>query len=41
MQTLPSMPVTLLDRHGHTIIRYDYFPSYVLPGGCPPTGGLR
>jgi hypothetical protein len=38
-QTLPSMPVTLLDGHGKKIIRYDYFPSYVLPGGCPSTGG--
>jgi hypothetical protein len=38
-QPLPSMPVTLLDGNGHTIIRYDYFPSYLLPSTCPPTGG--
>jgi hypothetical protein len=39
MQPLPSMPVTLLDGHGHRIIRYDYFPPYVIPASCPPTGG--
>jgi hypothetical protein len=39
MQQFPSMPVTLLDGHGHTIIRYDYFPSYLLPSSCPATGG--
>lgn len=39
LQTMPSMPVTLLNAAGHTIIRYDYFPSEILPGKCPPTGG--
>jgi hypothetical protein len=38
-QPLPSMPVTLLDDHGKRIIRYDYFPSYVVPASCPATGG--
>jgi hypothetical protein len=38
-QPLPSMPVTLLDARGRTIIRYDYFPAEILPGNCPPTGG--
>ncbi|MGC4109009.1 MAG: hypothetical protein QM747_00940 [Nocardioides sp.] len=38
-QTMPSMPVTLLDSRGRTIIRYDYFPSYLLPPGCPSSGG--
>ncbi|HEY3530339.1 MAG TPA: hypothetical protein VGK78_14430 [Nocardioides sp.] len=39
MQALPSMPVTLLDAAGRTIIRYDYFPSYLVPSTCPATGG--
>ena len=39
IQPFPSMPVTLLDSHGDTIIRYDYYPSYVLPSDCPSTGG--
>jgi hypothetical protein len=38
-QPLPSMPVTLLDAQGHTIIHYDYEPSYIIPSSCPPTGG--
>jgi hypothetical protein len=38
-QPLPSMPVTLLDGQGRTIIRYDYYPSYIIPDSCPPTGG--
>jgi hypothetical protein len=38
-QPLPSMPVTLLDGRGHTIIHYDYYPSYITPSGCPSTGG--
>jgi hypothetical protein len=38
-QPLPSMPVTLLDSRGRRIIRYDYFPSYIVPPGCPSTGG--
>ena len=38
-QPLPSMPVTLLGAGGHAIIRYDYYPSYIVPSGCPPTGG--
>lgn len=38
-QPLPSMPVTLLDDRGRRIIRYDYYPSYVVPDGCPSTGG--
>ncbi|WP_151081782.1 hypothetical protein [Nocardioides cynanchi] len=38
-QPLPSMPVTLLDGQGRRIIRYDYYPSYVVPSGCPSTGG--
>jgi hypothetical protein len=38
-QPLPSMPVTLLDGRGHPIIRYDYYPSYIIPSGCPSTGG--
>ncbi len=38
-QPLPSMPVTLLDDQGQRIIRYDYFPSYIIPGSCPSTGG--
>jgi hypothetical protein len=39
MQPHPSMPVTLLDEQGKRIIRYDYFPSYVVPDSCPSTGG--
>ncbi len=39
VQSHPSMPVTLLDDHGKQIIRYDYFPPYVVPDGCPSTGG--
>jgi hypothetical protein len=39
IQPFPSMPVTLLDGHGDTIIRYDYYPSYVVPSSCPSTGG--
>jgi hypothetical protein len=39
VQALPSMPVTLLDDQGRRIIRYDYYPSYVVPDSCPPTGG--
>jgi hypothetical protein len=39
MQPLPSMPVTLLDEQGRRIIRYDYFPSYIIPDSCPSTGG--
>jgi hypothetical protein len=39
MQNFPSMPVTLLDDQGKRIIRYDYFPPYVIPGNCPTTGG--
>ena len=38
-QPLPSMPVTLLDGQGNRIIRYDYYPSYILPDGCPSSGG--
>jgi hypothetical protein len=38
-QTLPSMPVTLLDGHGHAIIHYDYYPAYIIPSSCPSTGG--
>jgi hypothetical protein len=38
-QSLPSMPVTLLDGQGNRIIRYDYYPSYIVPGGCPSSGG--
>jgi hypothetical protein len=38
-QPLPSMPVTLLDDQGRRIIRYDYFPSYIVPAGCPSSGG--
>ena len=39
MQPLPSMPVTLLDGQGNRIIRYDYFPSYIIPDSCPSNGG--
>jgi hypothetical protein len=39
MQPHPSMPVTLLDEQGRRIIRYDYFPPYVVPDSCPSTGG--
>jgi hypothetical protein len=39
MQPMHSMPVTLLDADGRTIIRYDYFPAYVVPDGCRPAGG--
>jgi hypothetical protein len=39
LQTHPSMPVTLKNATGGTVIRYDYFPSYFLPPTCPPTGG--
>jgi hypothetical protein len=39
MQSLPSMPVSLLDAKGKQIIRYDYYPSYVIPASCPSTGG--
>ena len=38
-QSLPSMPVTLLDGQGNRIIRYDYYPSYIVPDGCPSSGG--
>lgn len=38
-QPLPSMPVTLLDDQGRQIIRYDYYPSYIIPSSCPSTGG--
>ena len=38
-QNFPSMPVTLLDAQQREIIRYDYFPSYIVPSGCPSTGG--
>ena len=33
------MPVTLLDDQGKRIIRYDYFPPYIIPANCPTTGG--
>ncbi len=33
------MPVTLLDDSGKQIIRYDYFPSYIIPDSCPSNGG--
>jgi hypothetical protein len=36
---MPSMPVTLLDADGRRIIRYDYFPPYLLPPNCPAAGG--
>lgn len=39
MQPLPSMPVTLLDERGKQIIRYDYFPPYLIPDSCPASGG--
>jgi hypothetical protein len=39
MQPMHSMPVTLLDADGRTIIRYDYFPAYLLPHHCPASGG--
>lgn len=39
MQTMPSMPVTLLDAQGKQVIHYDYFPSYPAPGSCPASGG--
>lgn len=38
-QPLPSMPVSLLDARGHTIIHYDYYPPYLIPSSCPSTGG--
>jgi hypothetical protein len=38
-QNFPSMPVTLLDGEGNTIIRYDYYPSYLIPSSCPSSGG--
>jgi hypothetical protein len=38
-QPFPSMPVTLLDGQGRTIIHYDYHPSYIIPSSCPSTGG--
>jgi hypothetical protein len=38
-QTQHSMPVTLLDGSGKRIIRYDYFPSYILPDSCTGSGG--
>jgi hypothetical protein len=38
-QPLPSMPVTLLGDNGKQIIRYDYFPSYIIPDSCPDSGG--
>jgi hypothetical protein len=34
MQPLPSMPITLFDQAGKPIIRYDLFPSYVIPDEC-------
>jgi hypothetical protein len=39
VQPLPSMPVTLVDDHGRRIIRYDYFPPEIIPGGCQANGG--
>jgi hypothetical protein len=39
LQTLPSMPVTLLSPRGQKVIRYDYFPAYLVPDGCPSSGG--
>ena len=39
MQTMPSMPVTLLDAQGRHIIHDDYFPPFLVPGSCPATGG--
>jgi hypothetical protein len=38
-QPFPSMPVTLLDAKGDPIIRYDYYPSYIISSGCPTSGG--
>ena len=38
-QNMPSMPVTLLDGQGNRVIRYDYYPSYIIPDGCPSNGG--
>jgi hypothetical protein len=38
-QNFPSMPVTLLDGNGKRIIRYDYFPSYILPDSCTGSSG--
>lgn len=34
MQPLPSMPITMLDAAGAPIIRYDLYPSYVMPDEC-------
>lgn len=39
MQPLPSMPITMIDAAGAPIIRYDLYPSYVVPDECLQTAG--